>query len=406
MSNTLRPRVLMLTSTLPRWEGDSEPRFVLDLAKQLTDYFDIEILAPHTQGAARSEILEGIKVTRFRYWLPKWESVAYQGGITWRLRENRVRILQVPLFLCSLAWNIFRRLRSEPRIDLVHAHWLIPQGLLAVLARRLALWSGPLVTTSHGGDLFGLKGRLWMILKRYVIRGSDSVTVVSHAMASIVKNIASQSAPVVIPMGTDLTGRFIPPAAPRFGAVKNLIFVGRLVEKKGVTYLLEALTKVVKKHPEIHLNIVGHGPLRTGLEAEVRRLGMSDAVSFVGPIPHQSLAAYYQGAEVAVFPFVEATDGDQEGFGLVMVEAMGAGCAVIASDLPATRDIVKNGVTALSVRPRDPAALAAAIDALVMDPKAASDLARRGREHALENFDWMKVRESLREVYVNMLARS
>lgn len=398
-----RPRVLMLTSTLPRWEGDSEPRFVLDLARHLGKQFDVEILAPHAPRAARSEVLEGVHITRFRYWYPRWQSVAYEGGIAWRLSENPARVIQIPFFIGSLAWHTIRRLRQEPRIDLMHAHWLIPQGLVAVVVRRLAGRHIPLVTTSHGGDLFGLKGHLWKLLKRKALLGSDAITVVSRAMAKAVRELSIRIDPIVIPMGTELTETFVPPSEPRSPPIRNLLFVGRLVEKKGVKYLLEALATVVAEHPDIRLKIVGHGPLRTALESDVQRLGLNDIVAFIGPVPHHELAEHYQAAQIAVFPFVEAASGDQEGFGLVMVEAMGCGCAVVASSLPAVEDVVQNDRTGVLVAPRDVRALATAIKLLVSDPNMTMALAERGRRYGLEQFDWSVSRQKFERVYEELL---
>lgn len=388
MSEESKPRVLMLTSTLPRWEGDSEPRFVLDLARHLSDDFDIELLAPHAPGAARSEVLEGVRVTRFRYWIPRWQSVAYEGGISWRLKENRLRLLQVPFFMLSLSWHILRRLSREPRIDLIHAHWIVPQGLVAVIARGLAKRRVPVVCTSHGGDLFGLRGRMWTAIKRWVLRRCDAVTVVSNAMAERVREIAGEVEPAVIPMGTDLRTLFVPPKEPRTPPFNRLIFVGRLVEKKGVKYLLEAMADVVEKRPDVCLRIIGHGPLRPALEMDVQRLGLNEHVSFIGPVPHDQLPEHYRAAGIAVFPFVEASSGDQEGFGLVMVEAMGCECAVIASDLPAVRDVIQDGRTGVLVSPGDVSALKGAIESLVARPEATLAIANRGRCFGLEHFDW------------------
>jgi phosphatidyl-myo-inositol dimannoside synthase len=405
MSERLKPRVLMLTSTLPRWEGDSEPRFVLDLARHLGDEFDIELLAPHAPGAARSESLEGVRVTRFRYWIPRWQSVAYEGGISWRLKENPLRLLQVPFFLFSLGWHILRRMGRAPRITLIHAHWIIPQGLVAVLARVLGRHEVPLVCTSHGGDLFGLRGSLWTAIKRWVLQRCDLVTVVSNAMAARVREIARDVKPAVIPMGTDLTGLFTPPVQPRRLPMKRLIFVGRLVEKKGVKYLLEAMSSVRMQHPDIRLSIIGHGPLRDSLETDVEKLGLREQVSFLGPVPHAQLPAHYQNADVAVFPFVESESGDQEGFGLVMVEAMGCECAVIASDLPAVRDALQNGKTGIAVPPRDVAALAHSIGFLITNPAVAQTLARQGRELAVSRFDWSIIREDHQREFAGQIGK-
>ena len=396
----------MLTSTLPRWDGDSEPRFVLDLARHLGDDVDIELLAPHAPGAARREMLEGVAVTRFRYWIPRWQSVAYEGGVTWRLKENPLRLLQVPLFLWSMAWHIVRRLRREPQIDLIHAHWIIPQGLVAVLVRGLAGRRVPVVTTSHGGDLFGLRGRMWTSLKYWVMRRCEAVTVVSSAMAERVRRIASGCEAKVIPMGTDLRELFTPPKEPRRPPLTRLIFVGRLVEKKGVSCLLEAMKKVVSKHPTATLEIIGHGPLRSELQLQAELAGVDKFVKFSGPVPHATLPERYRRADLAVFPFIEAASGDQEGFGLVMVEAMGCGCVVIASALPAVRDVIRDGETGTLVHPRDVEGLAAAICESLGDPDAALERAARGRRYACAHFDWSASCASFTSIYAGLLGGS
>src|SRR5690606_22279057 len=93
-----QPRILVVTSTFPRWPKDNEPRFILDLCRHLADFAEIRVLAPHAPGAAIEETLEGVDVTRFRYFFERWQSVTYAGGIVGRIRQNPWRLLQVPLF--------------------------------------------------------------------------------------------------------------------------------------------------------------------------------------------------------------------------------------------------------------------------------------------------------------------
>jgi glycosyltransferase involved in cell wall biosynthesis len=383
-----RLRVLMLTSTLPRWEGDSEPRFVLDLARHLGEEIDVEILAPHAPGAARREVLDGVPVIRFRYWIPGWQSVAYEGGISWRLKENRWRLFQVPFFMWSLAWHTVCRLRRGPAVDIVHAHWIVPQGLVAVLVRGLAGHRVRVVCTSHGGDLFGLRGKAWTAIKRWVLRRCDAVTVVSNAMAVRVREIASHVEPEVIPMGTDLQNLFTPPKEPRQPPLTKLIFVGRLVEKKGLTHLLDAMQIASRTKPGVALEVVGRGPLQQELETKVEQLGIQDVVRFLGPIPHEELPDRYRAADIAVFPFVEAESGDQEGLGLVMVEAIGCGCPVIASDLPAVRDVISASDVGMLVPPSDPIALARATIAAIENPAESLQRASKAIEYIRGRFDW------------------
>ena len=394
-----RPRVLMLTSTLPRWAGDAEPGFILDLARELNADFDIELIAPHAPGATRNEVMQGLHVTRFRYWWTHWQAVAYQGGMAWRIQENPLRLAQLPFFFGSLVWATVQRLRREPQIDLIHAHWLIPQGLAALVARRLAKRPVPVLCTSHGGDLFGLRGSLLTRLKRTILQRCEGISVVSQAMVSKVTEIAPGVASEVIPMGTDLQHRFVPAADPTARLPLRLVFVGRLVPKKGLEHLLDALHQLRQAGVSFSAEVVGHGPLAGTLAEKTRALGLDDQVRFAGPVPHDSLAVHYQRASIAVFPFVEAADGDQEGFGLVMVEAMGCGCAVIASDLPAVRDVIRDEETGVLVPPGDPNALGAAIRDALEDPERVRALAERGRKYALERFDWGVTRRKFGMLY-------
>ena len=398
-----RPRVLMLTSTLPRWAGDAEPGFILDLARELNADFDIDLIAPHAAGAETNEVMQGLHVTRFRYWWPRWQAVAYQGGMAWRIRENPLRLAQLPFFFGSLVWATVRRLRQEPRIDLIHAHWLVPQGLAALVARRLANQHVPILCTSHGGDLFGLRGSLLTRLKRAILQRCEGISVVSQAMVSKVTEIAPGVASEVIPMGTDLQHRFVPAADPAARLPSHLVFVGRLVPKKGLEHLLDALHQLRQAGISFSAEIVGHGPLAGTLAEKTRSLGLDDQVRFAGPVSHDSLADHYQRAAIAVFPFVEAADGDQEGFGLVMVEAMGCGCAVIASDLPAVRDVIQNGETGVLVPPGDSRALAAAIRDALEDPARTCAMAEHGRAYALEHFDWSVTRRKFNVIYRTLI---
>ncbi|KAA6184864.1 glycosyltransferase family 4 protein [Thiohalocapsa marina] len=393
----------MLTSTLPRWEGDAEPRFVLDLARELNTEFAIELLAPHARGAATRECLEGVPVRRFRYWWPRWEAAAYQGGMVSRIRENPFRVLQLPFFFGALLLMIVRRLRCSPRVDLIHAHWLIPQGLAALVARVLANRCVPILCTSHGGDLFGLRGPMLTRLKQGILRRCDAITVVSRPMAQQARQIVPGLQPRVIPMGTDLRERFIPPPDDAVRDPTHLLFVGRLVPKKGLEYLLDALAQLRRENVPFSAEIVGYGPLEKQLVEKSRLLGLTECVRFAGPASHAHLPGYYQRAGIAVFPFVEADDGDQEGLGLVMVEAMGCGCAVIASDLPAVRDVIRHEETGVLVAPGNMQALADALRWALHAPHCMSRISERGRGHVLRTLDWAITGDKFRDIYQSLL---
>lgn len=383
-----RPRVLVLTSTFPRWENDSEPAFIFELSRRLSAAFDVTIMAPRTPGSEIRENMAGLHVIRFPYFFRRWENLAtHSGGILNRLRSNPFNYLMVPLFLAGQLLALIRLLRQE-RFDLIHAHWLIPQGLLAAIALRLTRSRIPLLCTSHGGDLFALRGPMFQRLKRWVIDRSQALTVVSRAMQKTVVGMGVAPDKVkVISMGVDLKYCFTPdPTVER--SASELLFVGRLVEKKGLQTLIEAIPKMLSKNPAVRLTVAGAGPLEGELRELAQRLSISDKVDFLGMVMQSELPALYRRATVAVFPFLVAKSGDQEGFGLVQVEAMGCGCPVIAGDLPAIHDSITHEESGLLVPPGNPEVLADTILRALNDPDLCLRIAKEGRKRVMEQFDW------------------
>ena len=160
---------------------------------------------------------------------------------------------------------------------------------------------------------------------------------------------------------------------------RNILFVGRGEPRKGLVDLVEAYGRLRTEHDNLRLVVVGpSGPLGPVLRERARAAGWDD-VRFVGPVPESALPAYYQAAHLFVAP---ATGG--ESFGLVLTEAMAAGVPVIAGDNPGYRAVVRDGVDGLLAPPRDPVALARAIDALLRDDLRRRRFAQAGPRRAAE----------------------
>lgn len=379
-------RLLVVTSTFPRWEDDDDPPFVFELCNRLKTDYSIHVLAPHFPGAKTEENFGGIHVKRFRYFFEPLERLAYHGGILAKLKKNPFLYGLLPFFFMGELLALIKCLRHY-RFDLIHAHWLIPQGLTALLACRLIKFCPPLLCTSHGGDLFGLQGTLLNKLKRLILTCSNAVTVVSRAMLDEVNKIdANYNKVHVIPMGVDLKSRFVPSKKKK----KNipLLFVGRLVKKKGVRYLIDSLPMILKDHPQVCLFIAGDGPEKGNLNKLITKLGVSDHVRFLGAVKNKHLPVLYQASDVVVFPSVIADDGDMEGFGLVLVEALGCECATVTTDLPAMQDIIINGKTGLVVSQKSVQQLSEKIICLLDDPNLRQSLGKEGRRYVVKRYDW------------------
>ena len=385
-------KILVLTSTYSRWKNDTEPKFIDNLCQYLSQDNEIHVVAPHTRGIPTEETMEGIQVFRFRYCLEKWQTLAYDGGILPSLKENRLRILLVPLFILGQLLLTIKLLRRN-NYDVIHAHWIIPQGLVALLVRPFAKTRPTVVLTSHGGDLFALKGGLLTRLKKWITHRADHLTVVSSAMKTRARelDLGSEFGITVIPMGVDSYGAFYPPleGVNRQG----LLFVGRLVDKKGIEYLIESMPQVLDQHPDETLTIIGDGPLKQGLLDLCQTIGIEKRVNFLGSLVNLEIPAYLQASAITIFPSVVTDSGDQEGTPVAVMEALACECATIVSDYPGARDIIKDRENGLLVAQKSPGQIAEKINFLLENREIRQRLGKEGRLSVQQNYDWRVVSE-------------
>jgi glycosyltransferase involved in cell wall biosynthesis len=385
---------LVLASTYPRWAGDPEPGFVHQLCRRLGERFTVIAVVPDAPGADPSGVFEGVHVVRYRYAPRQWQTLVNDGGIAANLKLHRWKWLLVPGFVLGQMIAARRVLRRK-RVDVVHAHWLVPQGLVA---RWLAL---PYLVTSHGGDLFGLRGRLATALKRKVAGSASAMTVVSHAMqAEASSQGIHPSVLAVVPMGVDLRERFTPGDGQR--SSDELLFVGRLVAKKGLRFLLQALPLVIARRPSVRLSIVGFGPEEPALRKQVEQLGLASHVAFEGPVPQERLPVLYRRAALFVAPFVRDSSGDQEGLPVALMEAVGCGCPVIAGEVQGLADLLGEMAAQVCVDPTDSTALANAVLDNLEHADRAQARAATIRSNAMAWVDWQAVAER----YGDLLMRS
>ena len=387
-----RPRLVILASTYPRWAGDHEPGFVHELSKRLAERFRVTVLCPHAEGASTGEQLDGVNVVRYRYAPQRLERLVNDGGIVTNLRLHRWMFLLLPgFFLSQLVWLIRLQLRLRPAA--IHAHWIIPQAFTAALANLLTFRRTPILVTSHGADLFALNGSLMRRLKRWTLRRCAKATVVSQAMLAPIRSLGMPDTHVTVaPMGVDMS-RFIPiPADVR--SADELLFVGRLVEKKGLRYLIDALPAVLEKHPKVRLTVAGFGPELEQRQAQAAQLGLQDKVHFLGAVDQASLPALYQHAAMLVAPFVEAASGDREGLGLVSVEALACGCPVVTTRIEAVKEVFGGQWPPYLAESGDAASLAVQIIRVLDNPSEATEWASNIHAGIIQRFSWQATASS------------
>lgn len=376
-----RSRLLVLASTWPAVPEDGTPSFVRDLAVQEAARFDVLALVPRVPGSAASEQDGPLRVRRYRFFPKRWEDLA-DGAILENLRERRSRWLQLPFFLLGQVLATRRAVRAF-RPDIIHVHWIIPQGIVA----RLVAPGVPKLLTSPGGDIYALDSAPMRRVKRWVLGNADRVTVMNLDMMhrAVALGVPAEHAQV-LPMGTRIGTAFEDGSAARASSLDDaprIFFIGRLVEKKGLHVLLEAL-RLIPAGVSWQAEIGGDGPLRAVLERQAE--GMP--VTFLGQLDRAALTSAFRRSDIVVFPSVLSASGDQDGLPVAILDAFAAGACVVVSDLPGLNEAVVEGSSGLIVTPDDPQRLAEVIRQLLEDGELRGRLRAgaiaRASEYSLE----------------------
>lgn len=396
--------VLVLTSTFPRWKNDSTPPFVFALSNLLAKKYKITVLAPHCFKAAKKEKIGNITIYRFRYFFPeKFQKIAYGAGMLPNLKKSFLAKMQMPSFLFSQIKNAVSIAKKE-KIEIVHAHWLLPQGLVGMLLKKV--YSIPLIITVHGTDLFPLRSMFFRQIQRKIVGNADIVTTNSKTAE---KELLSRFPEIksklrLIPMGID-TKIFKPQNKKNLGSEfkkyknnKIVLFVGRLNEQKGIEYLISAMPNVISKIKTARLLIIGEGEHRQQLERLITELNLSNFVEFLGSKNHREIAIYYNLADVLVLPAVTAKIGT-ESFGLVLAEAMACGTCVIGSSSGGIKDIINDGVNGLIFKEKNSGELADKIIRVIKDAKLRKKLLRNGVIFSKKNYDWNIISKKFLRIY-------
>lgn len=277
--------------------------------------------------------------------------------------------------------------------DIVHCHGIFPPEIAywaAVHARA------PVVATFH--SIAFNPGRWFRELFRRLFSELQSRIAIRIAVSQVCRDWTQLWFPGdcrVVFNGVD-TEKFQPGApAPDVlrGSGPTILFVGRLDRRKGLPVLLNAMPAILRGFPDVRLVVVGPGPLESHCRQLCRRLGISSAVHFEGPVASDRLPGYYGNCTVYASPAV-----GRESMGIVLVEAMACGRAIVASDIAGYNEVVQPDLSGLLVPQNEPMALAAAVMRVLADPGLRSRL-ERGALERVRDFAWPLVAAQIESTY-------
>lgn len=292
---------------------------------------------------------------------------------------------------------VLLRLFLRMRCDVVHAHFG-PNGIRSLCLKK-AIKDIVHITTFHGYDVSVVVRREGKEYYNDLFRIGDCFTYNSESTKQ--KLLASgcpEDKMVKLPMGIDVGA--MPCKTRRLNSSEKvrLLSVGRLVEMKGREYAIRAAARLSQRYA-IQYDIVGDGPLRGELQDLIEELNVSDSITLRGWISSDQLKTLYQQAHLFIHPSVTSSDGNQEGQGVVLLEAQAYGIPVIATRHGAFPESMVDGLTGYLVSEKDVDGLSAAIEDLILKPEVWPRFGEEGRKFAVDNFDAKKLCCKLVDIY-------
>jgi glycosyltransferase involved in cell wall biosynthesis len=405
--------ILVLTSAYPKFDGDATAPFMASITEHVARRgHTVHVVLPEHAEWARPSVEGNVHYHPYRYspsrsWTPWGYAQSLEGGV-----KLKRRLYALAPSVSLSARRACRTLAARERFDVVHAHWVVPNGYIA--AGVAGARGIPLVVTLHGSDVSVSERKPWLgRLARSAFERTSIVTAPSRDLLERASRLGATGSVELIPWGADPdVFRPDPEGAERIRRRHGLsaddvlvVGIGRFVRWKGFDDLLHAVRRGRDQVGTLRLVLVGDGDTRPELEGLVAELGLADSVAFAGMALRDDVNAYLSAADIVAVPSVHA-DGFVDGQPTVALEAMAAGKPLVVTRVGGLPDLVRDGENGRVVEERDPEALAAAIVSLALDAEQRGAMGSSGRHRVVSELNWDAVADRLVGVYESAVGRA
>jgi glycosyltransferase involved in cell wall biosynthesis len=401
-------KIAMLTSSYPKWPGETTAPFIEEIAAHVAARgHEVHVLMPYRRDLRRESFERGVHLHTYRYAptqaLEVW---GYAAALHGDVGLKTSTAAAVPLALAS-GVAALTRLTARVRFDLIHGHWVLPNGPVAALvaqARGL-----PLALSLHGSDVFLAERSVptaWSA--RWAAQQAGGITSCSGDLAARLAALGGPSERMeVVPYGIDPDEFYPDPAEgatmrARLGIDSDrplLVWLSRMVYKKGLSVLLDAMPEILRAQPDTLLALGGYGDLRPELEGQARRLGIERSVIFPGAIQRDAVNAFWNAGDLVVIPAVRDHSGNVDGLPNIVLESMSAGRPIVASHIAGIPQVITTGEHGLLTPPGDSQRLAESILTLLRDRERAAALGRAARQRVERELRWSHVAARFERIY-------
>ncbi len=368
-------KILYLTTSFPNALQTGQ-HFLLDLIKYVSQRYDVVVVTHRCANSLPHEKLNNIEVYRHMI-LPFGDFGLNTGeGIFANIMRNKALLLLVPFYFLAQCITTLKTIKTN-KIRVIHANWILPSGLVAVVVKLLTRANMKILLTMRGSDINSFNDPISTTLKKFILSHVDEATVVSEILKAKVEKLGYAKKVYVIPTGV-YTDKFTPNSdkdykQPRF------IYVGSLIESKGVIELVEAIRLSKAQLPNIHLDMVGNGPLKSYIKQQIMDHSMASNISLRGVIPNDQMPDQYNNNDVFILP------SHAEGFPVTLAEALSCGLYCITSDIPVFAQLETHADFIKTCKTGSAEALAKAMAEISRQPEFLQQSAKQAREYAIQH---------------------
>lgn len=395
---------MVITTSYPRFVNDVEAggSFIEKLYHNLIDDFDVTVLAPYTDGVNNFNLINDLNVYRYKFIPFNIGKLINNNGLTQTLSSNKWKICLIPFLVIFQLISIIRFVKKF-KIDIIHANWFIPQGLVSSIYKKFINQNVKLVITAHGSDLNNSYGKIGSKIIKFVVNNSDKIIVVSDDLKLKLLNITKVNDVSILPMGVD-TNKFKPNNISS-NAIKNsygnfdniLLFVGFFRKLKGIDFILEAMPMIVKEHPKTKLLLIGDGEIKPNLEILASKLNITENVDFLGFKKQDELPAYYNAADLVLMPSLS------EGSPVVLPEAMSCGSIVLTSDLPIFKQHINDKINGFIVKQKNSKDISEKVNYFLSNKAKYDRVKEFNRNYIISNFEWKQISQEYKSIFDNII---
>jgi glycosyltransferase involved in cell wall biosynthesis len=396
-------RLLVLTHNYPRFPGDFSGTFIKALCDSLAVAgVAVTVLAPYdpafVQSASPADAADSCEqaapvVLTYRYICPAGlHRLGYMRTLDSDIQLRGWAVLLAPfmfLFGTLAALRVARR--SKP--DLIHAHWVLPNGFIGALVSR---WLRiPLVVSLPGSDvLMAGKNVLFRWMANFAWQSASLLTTNSGELRDEAIRLGASAGKFDLIIYGVSAAEFVPSdegtadlrAALDLSADDVVVLgVGRMVYKKGFDVLIRATALLHELHPHVKTVLIGEGDLKAQWQKLAQDSGVGERVRFVGRVPYDEIARYYNMADMLAMPSVT---NPVDGLNVCVLDAMACGKPIIASRVAGNALVVADGINGIRVDEGRPEQLAHAMARLADAPVLRAKMGAASRKRIEEEFDW------------------